>query len=243
MTAWAMCMAYNEATMIRYWARHYASFCDKVIVYLDTDTDDGSLEIAESEGAEVRPCHLEGLNDYAAVHFAEEHYREARGQADWVIWTDADEFLYHPQLAARLDHLRAAGVTFPRTQGWSMLSDAPPTGTGQIYEQINRGIPAEAYAKAAIFDPCLDIQWQTGKHSALQAYGNVVRDDGVDPLKLLHYRWLGEDWFLTRNARNYSRLPADCIATGQGRETYPEYSGIYSEAWYRGQLEVAQVCV
>lgn len=243
MTAWAMCLAYNERLMIEYWVRHYVTFCDRVIVYVDTDTDDGTGDIAIGEGAEVRPCHLEGLNDYAAVAFAEEHYREARGQADWVIWTDADEFLYHSHLVERLNLLKAAGVTFPRTEGWSMLGEAPPSGQGQIYDEIMRGIPAEAYAKACIFDPCLDVRWQTGKHSALEAHGDVVRDDGTDPLKLLHYRWLGEEWFLARNARNYSRLPADCIATGQGRETYPDYSGIYSPAWYRGQLEVAKVCV
>ncbi len=124
---WAYCLAYNEATIIPYWVRHYRTFCERVIVYQDTDTDDGTGGYALLEGGEVRSHALGGLDDLAFTAFAQEHYTEARGRADWVIWTDADELLWHPRGAGvRLHELRSQGVTYPHVLGYAMLADAPP---------------------------------------------------------------------------------------------------------------------
>jgi glycosyltransferase involved in cell wall biosynthesis len=241
MTAWAMTLAYNEAVLIRYWVRHYRTFCDKVIVYCDLGSDDGTAALALREGAEVRPYGPSGLDDVAFVAFAQERYREARGQAEWVVWTDADEFLYHPRLSERLGELRQAGVNLPMVTGYSMMADHPPIGNGQIYDEIKRGFESGAYAKVCIFDPMLDVQWQTGKHRATAE--GAVSDDGSDPLRLLHYRWLGEDYFMNRNRRNFARLNAMNKAMQHGREIYPGYQGQYSPQWYAERRGIAEVCV
>lgn len=242
---WAYTLVYNEATLIAYWVRHYVSFCDRVIVYVDDATNDGTEEIAEREGAEVRTYYGTGhLDDIAFVRFAEERYKEARGKTDWVIWTDADEILYHPRITERLSEIRASGVNFPDVLGYNMFSENPPTTDGQIYTEIQRGVQSDAYAKRCIFDPVLDVVWSTGKHNAYVA-GPVHTDNTVsdDPLKLLHYRWLGKEWFLARNARNFSRLNAVNISRQHGRETYPGYEGIYSAAWYAEQAALAKACI
>ena len=241
MTAWAFTLAYNEAPLIRYWVRHHRTFCDKVIVYVDLGSDDGTAALARKEGAEVRPYGPSGLDDLAFVAFAQEHYREARGHADWVVWADADEILYHPDLSDRLAELRRAGVTLPTVTGYSMMADHVPIGRGQIYDEIQCGFEVRAYAKVCIFDPLLDLTWTTGKHTA-EAPG-AVSDDGSDPLRLLHYRWLGEAYFLARNRRNYARTDALNRAHLHGRETYPGYIGEYSPEWYAERRSIAQVCV
>jgi hypothetical protein len=229
--------------MIPYWVRHYVTFCDKVIVYVDTDTDDATAILAQGEGAEVRSyVGGSGLDDMAFIAFAEEHYREARGHADWVIWTDADEILYHPRMEQRLRELRSQGVNVPRTAGFGMTANAPPTTSGQIYEEIQAGFQADNYAKIAIFDPRLNLHWDTGKHNA-SADGEWRRDDGTDPLRLLHYRWLGRDYFLERNRRNFSRVNPANRAMQHGRETYPGFRGAYSPEWYAEQVLMAKVCV
>src|SRR5262245_41681292 len=103
---WAFTLAYQEAVLIGHWVRHYRAFCERVVVYVDQDSDDGTADLALREGAEVRLHDTGGfLDDFAFVAFAEERYKEARGAAEWVVWVDADEFLYHPRLAARLGEL------------------------------------------------------------------------------------------------------------------------------------------
>src|SRR5438105_2811898 len=131
MQAWAYTLTYNEAHLIPYWVRHFRSFCEKAIVYVDCDTTDDTGVVAEREGAEVREYQGSGqLDDLAFVQFANTQYQEARGQADWVIWTDADEILYHPQISQRLDDLLAAGVNLPHTEYFVMTSDSLPTHEG-----------------------------------------------------------------------------------------------------------------
>jgi hypothetical protein len=161
-----------------------------------------------------------------------------------VVWTDVDEIVYHRRLTERLAEFKAQGINLPSTAGYSMLSQNPPTGPGQIYEQISRGIRAREYAKVAVFDPNLDIQWFAGKHDVIAASGLAIRrDDGSDPLKLLHYRWLGEEYFLKRNERNYSRLDEKNRNARHGIETYPDFTGTYSRQWYVGQIELARECL
>lgn len=245
MTAWAYTLTFNEAPLIAYWVRAMKAWCDRVTVFVDTDTDDGTDAIAAREGAEVREYYGTGhLDDFAFIGFAHDTYKEARGHADWVVWTDADEIVYHPRITERLAEFRAAGINLPRTVGYSMLSHSLPTGSGQIYSQIKRGISAPEYAKVAVFDPQLDLTWTTGKHDASVRTGQAIwRDDGSDPLKLLHYRWLGEQYFLERNQRNYSRQDADNLRAGHGRECLPDFHGKYSRQWYVGQTEGAQEVV
>lgn len=245
MTAWAYCLAYNESLLIKYWVRHYKTFCERVIVYVDKESDDDTSSIAKSEGAEVRDYYGQGnLDDITFIRFAQDHYREARGLVDWVIWVDADEILYHPNLSERLVKMHSVGINAPNTIGFGMISDKPPEKNGQIYQEIQHGIPAVDYSKVAIFSPFLDVEWAPGKHTAkITGPIDVIHDDGTDPLRLLHYRWMGEQWFLDRNKRNFERISSDNRRSMYGKETYPEYEGIYSKEWYKNQMKLAKICV
>lgn len=233
-TCWAFTLAYNEAVLIPYWLKHYRAFCERVVVYVDADSTDGTAGLAVEHGAEVRLHKTTGLDDVAFVDFAQEHYKEARGRTDWVVWVDADEFLYHPTLKERLSALREQGVNLPQVQGYQMVGDAPPSGPKPITEQITKGIPAREYSKICVFDPELDVTWEPGKHTG-NVGGTFVGGGGDDPLKLLHYRYLGADWLRERNARNYARMPQEQLGRRHGVETYPDHDGVYSAAWYAEQ--------
>jgi glycosyltransferase involved in cell wall biosynthesis len=236
-TCWAMCLAYNERVLLPYWVRHYRAFCERVVVYVDDASDDGTASVAAEHGAEVRFHKTGGLDDVAFVRFAQERYKEARGRADWVAWVDADEFLYHPRLKERLSVLREQGVTLPQVQGYQMVGEAPPRGPLPITAQIKKGLPAREYSKVCVFDPELEVAWEVGKHTASVA-GAVV-GGGDDPFKLLHYRYLGHDWLTARNARNYARMPEGNRANKHGVETYPGYEGMYGPAWYEAMAAQA----
>jgi glycosyltransferase involved in cell wall biosynthesis len=233
---WAFTLAFNEATLIPYWVKHYKAFCERVTVYVDDATDDGTDALAARAGAQVRYAKTAGIDDEGFVAFAQERYPAARGLAAWVVWVDADEFLHHPAgVGTRLDALRAQGVTRPVVQGYQMVAEAPPKGKRPITAQITRGLPAREYSKPCVFDPALDVRWQPGKHSA-SVTGSDVRDDGTDPLRLLHYRYLGHEWMVARNARNHARCTPANLARRHGAETYPDYQGVYSPAWFAEQV-------
>lgn len=235
MSAWAFCLAYNEAPFIAYWVRHYITFCDKVIIYLDKDTDDGSDSIATSEGAEVRVYTGDsGIDDIVFANFASEAYREVIGQSDWVIWADADELVYHPQIQSRLEELHAAGITLPVTEQYVMSSTALPTHPGQVYDHpdFRRGFHIPGGSKVALFNPNeLSVHWSAGKHAA-NVDGNKVRDDDTKlPIQILHYRWLGEAYLLARDAKNYARLSRSNRDGGMGYHVWPTFVGPYQQGW------------
>lgn len=244
---WAMCRAWNEATLIPYWVRHYKTFCTWVIVFVDDATDDDTVVRARAEGADVIRVPAMGLDDLAFVQFAQDTYKKAREYAQWVCWADADEIVYAPQMAKHLDGWREAGVNCLRTQGYSMVADAPPTGDGQIYDEIKRGFRSPEYDKVCLFDPELNVHWEPGKHVAsVRARGNkasVAWGSKDDPVKLLHYRYLGEQWCRERHARNWARIDTAHRRVRLGWETNPDWTGPFSVGWYAQQAERAQEVV
>jgi glycosyltransferase involved in cell wall biosynthesis len=242
MTAWVYTVARNESLMMPYLLRHYATFCDRMVVY-DDKSDDGTPDHARAGGAEVRPYPFEGLDDIEFVGLANAVYIEARGQADWIIWVDADEFLYHPRgMLQRLLELKEAGITLPKVQGYGMIADAPPTTRYQIYDEINVGFEHHRYSKPCILNPILGIRWEVGKHD-IKVFGNGATTNTDDPLRLLHYRYLGREYHEARNAKNWERISKQNIAYRLGYETAPGWQGEYSANWHEQQRHRADICV
>lgn len=225
MKLWVYTIAHNEAPLLAYWLRHYCAVADRVIVYDDHSTDDGPALVTAYPNAEVRAYPGDGLDDMAFIEFAQATYPEARGQADWVIWVDADEFVYHPYLLATLGRYHAESVTLPLVSGYAMYADAFPTGSGQIYDEIKRGVPYAAYSKPCVFNPALNLVWHAGKHGLRQDDG-AVRSATAE-LKLLHYRHLGGAWFEGRNHRNYTRMTPENIQRQHGFQVYDENQPLY----------------
>lgn len=210
---------HNEAAMLPYWLRHYLPLADRVTIF-DDHSDDGTPEMAAAFGCAVRPYIGAGLDDQEFVDFAAATYPEVRGECDWCLWVDADEFIYHPDLRGRLAQYQAEGVALPHVAGYAMFANAFPTTAGQIYDEVKVGARAPFYDKPVVFGPALDLKWIPGKH-ALAGPVEVPRG-GHPELKLLHFRHLGERHFAGRNARNHARMSARNLAQGLGFQTYPQ---------------------
>ena len=271
MKIWCYTVTRNEAKLMPFWLRHYEQFCDRITVFDDQSTD-GTQEIvkarAEMAKAENRnqqivlvpyPC-AGGLDDRQLIDFAQTAYKAARGQADWVIWVDSDEFLYQrdagPHLVKTLERLMKEGVQVPLTRGFQMISESfpefeetspvplggSPSGTGgspvlprvgrQITELINEGVEDPVYAKPCVFRPDVEMRWDPGKH---YVHGNFNRGKDAG-LKLLHYRCLGLDYLRERHARNFARCSEQNKAAGLGVGVYPGHAGHMSEPWFRAIL-------
>lgn len=226
---------HNETTILPYWLRHYAPLADQLVIFDDHSTDLG-MELARGYGAEVRPYPGAGLDDQEFVDFAAATYPEARGAADWCLWVDADEFIYHPDLRGQLARLAAAGVRLPRVTGYSMFANAFPTTAGQIYDEVHTGVRAPFYDKPVVFDPRLSLRWIPGKHALAEPV--ETPRGGEAALKLLHFRHLGERHFSGRNARNYGRMTARNVAQSYGYQTYPQNEAAHGWAAQVKAMEV-----
>jgi len=229
---WTFCLLHNEAPLLPYFLRHYAPLSERVILYDDHSSDGGPSLAQAYANVTVRPYPGGGLDDLAFVEFAGQAYREARGQADWIIWVDADEFVYHPALRSVLAGYTFQGFTLARTLGYAMWAERFPSGAGQIYDEIKSGVVDPHYAKPVILNPAVDIAWHAGKHGLLSG-AETVRESPAE-IKLLHYRHLGQAYYDGRNARNYGRMSAANIARGHGFQTYPQNQ---AENGWGGQLK------
>lgn len=209
---YALC--FNEETILPYFLRYYQSIAKRVIVY-DNDSTDRSREIVKASGAELRRFQTKGEHsDRVQTLIKSTCYRESRGQADWVIVVDMDEFIHHPDLIGTLERYDKEGVTLPLVEGFDMVSDAPPTGPGQIYEEIRTGFRSESFDKPEVFRPEIDINFEPGCHKANPR--GLVKKSAKAEIKLLHYRYLGPDYLIRRYELRTRRLSKDNRRFGWG---------------------------
>lgn len=240
---WVMTLVKNEHVLMPYWIRHYAAFAERIIVY-DDASDDDTWAIAQAGGAEVRAWTGNGahIDDYERVAFANGAYIEARGQADWIIWADGDEFFYHRTILDKLATYRAEGIVLPRVEGWAMIAPELPTTDGQIWQQCNHGVPAPPYCKPTLFCPELNLNWDVGKHQATVDGRFVSPEQQPDAIKLLHYRWFGKDYNEQRAKWEWERMAPQQAHNFAGHYE-PGSTLPYSVNWYETQIDNAQMCI
>lgn len=219
-----------------YLIRHYSTFADKLIFY-DGGSTDGTREIIEAcPIAELRGWEWwDALDDNVFLMLSNTAWHEARGKADWIIWIDADEFLYHENIRDILATYQADGVTVPHIDGHTMVSDGPPTGSGQIYDEIRTGFPDLDWGKSALFQPCVDMRFNPGRHSFNEEVAQAKRSLRAD-IKLLHYRALGMDYLRARHARNWARVPSHCRDSNYGVNCEPGHEGHHGVIWFEAML-------
>lgn len=239
MRIYLYCILRNEARLLPYFLRHYTGFVDKLIFY-DDQSDDGTRElITACPKAELRDWPgSHGIVDDEFLDFANKQWQQSIGHADWIIWVDSDEFIYHPNILGVLQCYLEEDVDLPRIQGFTMFSDHFPTTNGQIYDEIKTGLEDEVWSKPVVFRR--HVKWNVGRHS--------IYLDGWSPklslnrdLKLLHYRCFGLDYVRERHARNWSRVPEHCRVKTFGQNTSPGYTKAYGLAWFEEKMRLLPV--
>jgi len=190
----------NEAQMIRYAIRHYATFCERIVIE-DLGSTDGTQAIAKEMGAEVKQHDGRGeFNDLQNKTIKNTCWADT--QADWVICSDADELIYFPGGAEKtLASYDAQHVPVVNPFGFEMCSEEFPTGEGQIYDYVKNGARDDFwYAKKICFSPKRvgTIDFGAGAHvtHATLHGGRKVTFDASSPRStpscyLLHCHHLG----------------------------------------------------
>ncbi len=191
-------LCWNEEVILPHFLKHY-SFVDKMIVY-DNQSDDRSLEILKAEPkVEVRTFDTSGQHHTGELdRIRNQAWVESKGQADFVIVCDTDEFLYHSDLPALLEAMKESGATLLKPHGYEMLGDRPPLADENIFDLYPKGVRTYSFDKCVLFDPNAieKIAYQPGSH-VCEPTGRVVlfRRPG---LALLHFRHLGVEYVRRR---------------------------------------------
>lgn len=184
-------LCYNEKDIMPFVIKHYASFCDRVIIH-DNHSTDGSAELARSMGCEVIPFGDKFFNDQ---HNMDEKNDCWKGlDADWVIVSDMDEILFSnagnpiASILATLEMHKNRGTTILHTIGWQIMSEEMPK---ESLLEISNGYEFSNYAKSIIFNPkaLTEINYGPGAHDC-SPEGNVVWSHGP-ALHVLHYKHIG----------------------------------------------------
>lgn len=231
-------MVHNEEFLLPYFFRHYGRFARKITVF-DNESNDRTADLARSLGATVIPVDTGGKHRVETLQrVMNEEYKASRGDADWVICAEGDEFFWHPDLPGLLEDYKAKGITLPKTIGFDMVSQSPPSGTGQIWEEIKNGFHNKMYSKRGVFHPSIDINFGYGGHECYPK-GSVV-ESGDAQIKLLHYRFMGEDYFAKRYEIRRQRICDEDLKRGLGAHCMNDHTERYREFMLAAQGRLVQ---
>jgi len=199
-------LAWNEEKLIPHFMKYYARFCEKIVVYDNESTDRTPAIVRSFPQGEVRTWSSGNQNDeQLKLDIKNTAYKESRGKADWVIVCDADEFLYHPRLVAKLGQYRFWGINFPKVEGFQMVpDDVVGEDIDDLPARYRQGVPYANLDKRIVFDPVLDVEYDAGAHHAKPSPG--ARESLGRSLKLLHYKMLNLDYYVERNRTLGGRL-------------------------------------
>jgi glycosyltransferase involved in cell wall biosynthesis len=195
----------DEIKILPYFLRHYETFADNIFVF-DGGSVDGTLEVLRDHPlVRLLPVECSRADDLYYIQSLWPQYKIfSRGQADWCIQVDADEFVYHPNIKEVLQTYTDCGIKKVKCTGFTMWSDLFPTTKGQIYEEVTRGWWDKWQHKTIVFNPEISIRYSMGRHYAYR--------DGSNPtyhspdIRILHFRCLGIPYIHERQKKNYKNM-------------------------------------
>ncbi len=202
-------VCFNEARILPFFLDYYIKFVGAKKVFLhDGGSNDGTAEIAARyPEVELIVNATDKVDDRELMAIRNEAWKRYRNECDWVIVADTDEFLYHPQLRAKLAECKRDGVTLPMVEGFDMRAKAYPRHDSGRYLQdlVHTGKPSPQYCnKNLIFDPSIDINYVMGCHTCMPT-GPVTRS-ATFVFKNLHYSMLSHETMVEKSNRTNARL-------------------------------------
>lgn len=189
---------YNEQTILPFFLKHYLSFCDEIVVYDNSSTDNSVKVVNSFDNTRVVKYNTGEIRDDILLIMKNNIWKEARGRFDFVIVVDTDEFLYYPNLKDLLPWCKKKGKTVLKPKGFNMVSEKLADSDKMLYEQVRTGVPEWHYNKCVAFDPnkIREINYTVGAHKAVPR--GKVRYFRSPDLKLLHYRYLSRESYLKK---------------------------------------------
>lgn len=238
---------FNEVDLLPYFFRHYDTFVNEYIIYDNESTDGSSQIIKNHPNVDYRILKTNKTSDvYGRNVLRNTVWKENKENFDWQIVCDIDEFLYfrpgtnYKNTIEVLEYFKKNEFWIPETNGYQMCSMKFPTTSGQIYEEINKGIYEPLYSKNVIFNPnkIENINYEIGAHK-INPKEKIKYDLGDRKFKLLHYKFIGLDFIMKKCGKLLPRLNEK-----SGKD--PNfYTGLYSyyQTWANwSKKELTEYC-
>ena len=208
MRIWIYVLCFNESHFVGNFLTAYRG-AERIVVY-DNHSTDNSVELLRKDSrTEIRYFDTKDqIRDDIYLKIKNNCWKEARGDADWVIIIDFDEILtYFPDMDLDLSH--AGDNTIIKPYGYNMISfDAPLYTSDHPWKWSQKGTYHEPAEKLCCFRPdeIIEINYAVGAHSA-NPTGNV-RIYRSPEYKLLHYKAWNFDLYMKKAEYCRTRLSA-----------------------------------
>lgn len=194
---YALC--WNEEKLIPHFLKHYKDVVDKFFIY-DNESTDSSRNIFFNEpNVSIVTIQTDNtIRDDMYFRVKNYEWKKSIGIADIVIIIDMDEFLYSENLEQFLIDFYNSSATIIKPQGFDMIStDFEITKSEYIVDEIKQGTYNSSFDKTIMFKPhdIVDINYSAGAHISRPS-GKIVFFD--QPSKLLHYKYIGLNYYLDR---------------------------------------------
>ncbi len=213
-------ICYNEQLILPHLLNYYSTIVDKIVVY-DNESTDNTLKILnEYKGnLEIRTFKTnQQLRD--DIHSKIKNTCWIGDDSDYCIINDADEFIYHP-FGLRNYLEQNKDYDYITSEGYQMVSDEFPSDYSKlIMDQIKTGVFDEYYCKLNIINPkrVIDINFKPGNHEVhYEVVDPVLKTIENSGVKLLHYKFIGEDYILNRWKHYPNRMSSPNLKNGWGR--------------------------
>ncbi len=208
---------WNEARLLPLVLDHYDRFVDEYTIF-DNGSDDGSAEILDAH-PRVQRVPFEVPGDSLVAHLTELYnscWKSSRGRADWVMVTNLDELMWHPDTPALLQWAEQSGHTLLSAQGYEMVSLRFPRPHHPLVEQVRWGMAWDRLSKPQVFRPDAidEINFAAGRHTARPTGDVSVPDRPVWQLR--HHKYLGYRYTVGRWRELGGRLREGDLRTGAG---------------------------
>jgi Glycosyl transferase family 2 len=167
----------DEEVLLPFFLRHYASFCDSIVVW-DNGSRDRTTELAAAHPlVELRRFQSDGYDALAVLATMEETKRESVGRFDWCLFPDFDEFVVSRSPGGERAALEAASSDVLVPDGYCLVKgpDEPPLSLSRdLLEQLRFGYRSPPYSKPIVMRPSAKAVLHVGKHS-----GRRIRTVGL----------------------------------------------------------------
>ena len=212
-------LCWNDAAMLPFFFRHYDPWIDRYFIYDDGSTDASLGLLAAHPKVELHllPPRPPGVTAFVrCIDQFNQGWKRSKARADWVVVTEIDEHLQHPDMKSYLARARQQGVTAIPALGFQMMSERFPDPGETLTQSITKGAADEWYSKLSIFSPndITEINYALGRHTA-SPEGKVILPP-EDEMLLLHYKYLGFENLIARQQQIFKQHEKDIVESGLG---------------------------
>jgi len=208
----AFILCYNELNIIRHTLNHYSRFCNQITI-LDNQSNDGCLAVLKKEYPKVKVKSFNS-NDEQRENLLTQIRNDSwkNSTADYVIVCDMDELLYHEKLEHFFYELAKHEPAMVSVIGYEMYSKKFPFNYDKsILSQVKYGCRNYRFDKSILFNPkkIKEINFDYGSHSCNPIfYKKQIKDNYLAEIKLLHYKYIGEEELIEKHLIYGKRLSA-----------------------------------